>query len=178
MTKFEILKSETVFRGRVFDVRREDVRYPDGRVVVTDIVAHSGAAAMLPVDEEGRVLLVRQYRHATGGMLLEIPAGTLDADESPEACAQRELREEVGVGAGELIRLGEFFPAPGFSTEKMFLFLARDLSADTAEPDEDEMLSVERMPLDEVWDRVERGEIQDAKTLLALYMAQPYLAAD
>jgi ADP-ribose pyrophosphatase len=174
---FQVLNSQIMFRGRVFDVRRENVRYPDGRVVVTDIVAHSGAAAMLPVDDEGRALLVRQYRHATGGMLLEIPAGTLEEGEAPEACAQRELREEVGVGAGELIRLGEFFTAPGFSTEKMVLFLARDLTADQAEPDKDEVLSVERMPLDEVWAKVEAGEILDAKTLLALHMAGPYLEA-
>lgn len=154
---------------------REELRYPDGRDVQLDIVALSGAVAIVPVDEEGRIVMVRQYRHGTGGEFLEIPAGTLEEDESPEVCAGRELREEAGLAPGKLIELGKIYPAPGFSTERITLFLADGLTEDAAEPDEDEVFSVERITVAEVFAMIERGEIEDAKTIVGMMLAKPYL---
>lgn len=141
-----------------------------------DVIKHNGAVAMLPIDDEGQLLLVRQYRHAVGSQLIELPAGTLEEGEGPESCAQRELREEVGMAAGELIKLGEFFLAPGYSTERMHLFLARKLSADSLEADEDEMLELLRISPKLALAMVQDGQIRDAKTLLGLLLARPYLS--
>lgn len=173
---FQTLSSQTVYQGRVFDLLQDQVQYPDGRRVKMDVIKHNGAVAMLPIDDEGQLLLVRQYRHAVGSQLIELPAGTLEEGEGPESCAQRELREEVGMAAGELIKLGEFFLAPGYSTERMHLFLARKLSADTLEADEDEMLELLRISPKLALAMVQDGQIRDAKTLLGLLLARPYLS--
>ena len=121
------------------------------------------------------MLLVRQYRHATGGDLLELPAGTLEENENPEVCAAREIREETGMAAREFTKLGEFYLAPGYSTELMVVFLARGLSHDPLEADADEFLSVESVPIVEAIQMAERGEIPDAKSLAALFLAKPSL---
>lgn len=172
---FTTLKSETLFHGRVFDLRRDEVRYPNGLVAQLDIVQHNGAVAMLPLDEEGRIHFVRQYRHAAGAELLELPAGTLEDGETPETCARRELREEIGMAANHWVRLGEFFLAPGYSTERIHLFLARELQPEALEPDEDEFLQLEPIPMEKAFELARSGEIRDAKTLAGLYLAQPHL---
>ena len=124
---FERVDSEMGYQGRAFNVRRDTVRLPDGQLARLDIVEHVGAVTILPLDETGRIWFVRQYRHAAGKVLLELPAGTLEAGEAPEACAAREVREEIGQAAGELQKLGEFFLAPGYSTEYMHVYLATGL---------------------------------------------------
>ena len=140
-----------------------------------DIIEHGGSVVIIPVDEKGNVLLVRQYRHATGGELLELPAGTLDDNEDPEVCAAREIREETGMAAGELTKLGEFYLVPGYSTEFMVVFLATGLSHNPLEADADEFWSVESIPIAEAIKMAERGEIPDAKSLAALFLARPSL---
>jgi ADP-ribose pyrophosphatase len=172
---FEVLKSEVLMKGRAFCIRRDYLKTPDGRETKYDIIEHSGSVVIIPVDEKGNVLLVRQYRHATGGDLLELPAGTLDEDEDPEVCAAREIREETGMAAGKLTRLGDFYLAPGYSTEFMVVFLATGLSHDPLDADEDEFLSLEAFPIAEAIQMAERGEIPDAKSLAALFMAKPAL---
>ncbi len=172
---FETIQSETVYQGRVFDVRRDQVRLPNGAQTRLDIVEHEPAVALLPVDAEEQVWFVRQYRHAAGRELLELPAGVVEKGEAPEACAQRELREEIGMAAGRLQKIGAFFLAPGYSTEYMYVFLARDLSPAPLEADEDEVLSVEQVPLGEVLRMASEGAIHDAKSLAALLLAQPHL---
>jgi ADP-ribose pyrophosphatase len=172
---FEVLKSEVLMKGRAFCIRRDYLKTPDGRETKYDIIEHSGSVVIIPVDEKGNVLLVRQYRHATGGDLLELPAGTLDEDEDPEVCAAREIREETGMAAGELTRLGDFYLAPGYSTEFMVVFLATGLSHDPLDADEDEFLSLEAIPIAEAIQMAERGEIPDAKSLAALFMARSTL---
>jgi ADP-ribose pyrophosphatase len=172
---FEVLKSEVLMKGRAFCIRRDYLKTPDGRETKYDIIEHSGSVVIIPVDEKGNVLLVRQYRHATGGDLLELPAGTLDEDEDPEVCAAREIREETGMAAGKLTRLGDFYLAPGYSTEFMVVFLATGLSHDPLDADEDEFLSLEAIPIAEAIQMAERGEIPDAKSLAALFMAKPAL---
>lgn len=169
---FKVEKSAALFHGRVFDLVQEQVRYPDGRLADIDLIRHNGGVAVLPIDPDGKLVLLRQYRHATGGMLLEIPAGRLEDGEPPEACAQRELREEIGMAPGWLRKLGEFYPAPGYTTELMHIFLAGDLSPQSLPGDEDEWIEVERLVPQRALGMAAAGELTDAKTLIALYWAQ------
>jgi ADP-ribose pyrophosphatase len=172
---FELLKSEIVYPGRAFTIRRDTLRMPDAREASFDIVEHVGSVIILPLDADGQLLFVRQYRHAAGLELLELPAGTLDKDETPEACATREVREETGMAAGKLEPMGGFYLAPGYSTEYMHVYRATDLRYDPLEADADEFLTVERFPLKEALVMFESGEIQDAKSLAAILLARKYL---
>ena len=172
---FELLKSEILMKGRAFTIRRDYLKTPDNRETKFDIIEHGGSVVIIPVDENGNVLLVRQYRHAASMDLLELPAGTLDDGEESVVCAAREIREETGMAAGKLVELGAFYLAPGYSTEYMHIFLATDLSDDPLEADDDEFLSVETVPLAEAIRMAERGEMPDAKSLAALLMARSHL---
>jgi ADP-ribose pyrophosphatase len=172
---FELLKSEILMKGRAFAIRRDHLKTPDGGETKLEIIEHGGSVVIIPVDENGNVLLVRQYRHAAGKELLELPAGTLDEDEDPQVCAAREIREETGMAAGVLTKLGEFYLAPGYSDEFMVVYLAMDLSHAPLQADADEFLSVEVLPLAEAIGMAERGGIPDAKSLAALFLAKPIL---
>lgn len=172
---FELLNSEIVYPGRAFTIRRDTLRLPDGHETRLDIVEHVGSVVILPIDDHGNLLFVRQYRHAAGLDLLELPAGTLDKDEAPETCARREIREETGMAAGQLEYLGGFYLAPGYSTEYMHVYLATDLHSDPLEADSDEFLTVEVVPLGTALAMVKRGLIPDAKSLAVLLMAQSHL---
>lgn len=172
---FELVKSEPLFQGRAFKIRRDHMKTPDGRETKFDIVEHGGSVILIPVDHDGNLLFVRQYRHAAGRDLLELPAGTRDGDEPYEECAAREIREETGMEAGTLKKVGEFFLAPGYSTEFMQVFLATDLKHNPLEADDDEFLSVEKIPVNKAIEMAERGEMPDAKSLAALLLARPYL---
>lgn len=172
---FKTLNSKTVFKARVFDVREDEVLYPDGRRATFHIVEHNGAVAMVPVDDQGRILLVRQFRQTAGRQILELPAGTLEADEDPASCAQRELREEVGMAPGELHKIGEFFLAPGYSTERMHIYLATKLREERLAGDEDEFLIAEAHSLEEAYAMIDSGAIEDAKTITGLLLARSYL---
>jgi ADP-ribose pyrophosphatase len=171
MPSFEFIQSETLLEGRAFKVRRDHLKTPDGRETRYEIIEHVGSVVMLPIDSRGNLLFVRQYRHAAGQDLLELPAGTRDDDESYEACAGRELREETGMAAGRLEKVGEFYLAPGYSTEFMVAFLATDLSASPLPTDEDEFLQLERVPVQQAMRMAEDGQVMDAKSLAALYVA-------
>ncbi len=161
-----------VYRGRVFSVGERTVRLPDGRQAPREIVHHLGAAAVVPVDAQGRVTLVRQFRTAIGAVTLEIPAGKLDtAQENPLDCAHRELMEETGLAAERMELLTRLTPTPGYCTEVVNLYLATELSKGRMRLDEDEFLTVERMPLAEAADMVMRGELADAKTAVGILMA-------
>jgi len=162
-------------KSRAFTIRRDTLRTPDGRETKYDIIEHSGSVVIIPVDENGNILLVRQYRHATRGDLLELPAGTLDGDEDPEVCAAREIREETGKAAEKLTKLGEFYLVPGYSTEFMVVYLATGLNNNPLDADDDEFLSVEAIPVAETIQMAERGEIPDAKSLAALFLARSSL---
>ncbi len=172
---YELIQAETVYHGRAFDVHRDQVRMPDGQVVSLDILTHKGAVTILPLDERGHIWFVRQYRHATGGMLLELPAGTLETGEPPDECARREIREETGMAAGKLERIGEYYLAPGYSSEYQYVYLATDLRPDPLPGDADEFLSVETLPVAEVYRMAEAGEFRDAKTLATLLLARSRL---
>jgi ADP-ribose pyrophosphatase len=142
---FELIKSETLLQGRTFKVRRDTLKTPDGRETRLEIIEHGGSVVILPIDEENNLLFVRQYRHAAGGDLLELPAGTRDHDEPFEKCAAREIREETGMEAGKLHKVGAFYLAPGYSTEFMAVFLATELKENPLQADDDEFLQVERI---------------------------------
>ncbi|RME89387.1 MAG: NUDIX hydrolase [Anaerolineae bacterium] len=172
---FELLQSETIYRGRAFTIRRDHLRTPDGRITKYDIVVHHGSVVLIPIDEDGNLLFVRQYRHAAREDLLELPAGTLDEGEEPEACARREIREETGLAAAELTCLGGFYLAPGYSTEYMTVYLATGLHPDPLEADADEFLHLEAVPIPEALRMAEDGTIPDAKSLAALFLARPHL---
>ncbi|MCK6583100.1 MAG: NUDIX hydrolase [Anaerolineales bacterium] len=175
MPSFEFLRSEILMKGRAFTIRRDYLKTPDGRETKFEIVEHGGSVVLVPVDPEGNLLFVRQYRHAAGMDMLELPAGTRDGDEPFEECAAREIREETGMEAGTLKHVGSFYLAPGYSTEYMSVFLATDLKHNPLEADEDEFLTVEKIPVLEALRMAERGDVPDAKSLAALLMARPYL---
>jgi len=176
MSSFKLLKSEILMQGRAFTIRRDTLMAPDNRETRFDIIEHIGSVVILPVDRDGNLLFVRQYRHAASVDLLELPAGTLDnAGEKPEDCAAREIREETGMAARKLTKIGEFYLAPGYSTEFMHVFLATDLYHDPLEADADEFLSVEAVPAAEAFRMAARSEIPDAKSLAALLLAKAYL---
>ena len=172
---YEVMKSEIIYPGRAFTIRRDHLRMPDGHETKFDIVEHGGSVIILPVDGNGNLLFVRQYRHAAGLDLLDFPAGTLDEGEAPEACASRELREETGMAAARMERLGGFYLAPGYSTEYMHVYLATDLHPDPLEADADEFLSLECVPVREALAMAARGDIPDAKSLAAFCLAGPRL---
>lgn len=166
-----LLRAQTVYRGRIVNLDLETVRLPNGAQVTLEVVHHSGAAAVVPLFPDGRVVLIFQYRHAAGGYIWEIPAGRLEPGEPPEACAQRELAEEVGYKAGRLEKLGSILTTPGFCDETIHLFLARDLDPCPVNHEADEVLEIHEKTLTEALAMVGRGEIRDAKTLVALQSA-------
>jgi ADP-ribose pyrophosphatase len=157
------------YRGGRLRVRRERHVLPDGRPVALDAVRVPAVAYILPLLDDGRVVLIRQYRPIVGAEIWELPAGTIEAGESPEACARRELVEEAGYEAGRLEPLGEALADPGLTDERIFLFLARDLRPVARGLDADEHIEVAPVPLDEAYRMADAGEILDAGTLVALF---------
>ena len=167
----KVLNEQSVFSGRVIKLSVLDVELQDGSESKRELVKHPGAVAVLPIDAEGNVLLVRQFRIAAGRVLTEVPAGTLNAGEDPLQCAERELQEEVGYRPGKLESLGGIFVAPGYTTEFIHLYLATDLQEARLEQDADEFIEVDRVPFTQVLDMVERGEIVDGKSIVCVLRA-------
>lgn len=165
------LRREVVFDGKLLKVRADRVRLPNGSESVREVVAHPGAVAMVPLTDEGKVIFVRQWRYPAGKALLEIPAGTLEPDEEPLACAGRELAEEIGRRPERLEPLGSFFLAPGYSSERIHLFLATGLQPAAAEADADETIEVEEIPLAEAVAMAADGRLEDAKSIAGVLLA-------
>lgn len=172
---FKVLESHKAYQAFKFHVRQDLIELPNGKTGLYDIVVHNGAVAMLPLDAQGRIHFVRQFRPSTGKHILEIPAGTLEVGEEPSACAQRELREEIGMAAGRLTPLSDFYLAPGYSTERMYVFLAEDLTPEALPPDEDEFLKVEKLSIEEAFAAIHTGAIEEAKSMLALFLLREFL---
>ena len=168
----KILNSQEIFDGRVFKVTVDTIK--EGELTYQrEVVHHPGSAVILPVHDDGTVVLVRQYRHPAVRYLLEAPAGTLHDGERPEAGAARELEEELGLVAARMEKLSEFFVSPGFLEEKMWVYLATELSEGKQNPDEDEVLDIVRLPIGDALEMISSGEIQDAKTIISLMLAAP-----
>jgi ADP-ribose pyrophosphatase len=172
----EFLDSKEVFSGQVFSVTVDTVREGD-KTYKRDVVHHPGSAVILPAFDDGTISLVRQYRHPAVRYLLELPAGTLNDRERPEAGAARELEEELGLVAGRMEKLCEFFVSPGFCAEKMWLYLATELTPTAQRLDEDEMIEVVRLPIDRALQMITDGEIEDAKTIIGLMLAAPRIGS-
>ena len=174
----QVLESDIVYRGRAYSVRRDRVRLANGHETSIEVVVHAGAVTLVPIDDKGQFVFVRQYRHSVGSMLLELPAGTLEPGEAPQVCAERECREEIGMAPAHLDHLGECFLAPGYSTEYMHFYLARDLTPAPLQADSDEDITVERVSPDHVDSLIASGQLRDAKSLAALYLARRWLEAE
>src|SRR6185369_12403903 len=176
MDEPKILDSKTVFRGKVFTVSTDTVQDGDA-IYQRDVVHHPGSAVIIPLFPDNTVALVKQYRHPAVRYLLEAPAGTLEDRESPEIGAARELEEELGLRAGRLELLSEFFVSPGFCEEKMWLYLATQLSETAQRLEDDELIEVVRLPIERALQMITDGEIEDAKTIIGLMLAAPRLGA-
>jgi len=162
-------RTNRIYDGRVLNLRVDTVTLENGLSTTREVVEHRGAAAIVPLHENKQIVLVRQYRYPISTELLEIPAGTLERGESPEKCARRELKEETGFKCDELTKISEIYIAPGYSTEKIHFYLAKKLVREHSNPDEDEHIKVEVIPLTEVLEKIRKGEICDAKTICAIY---------
>jgi ADP-ribose pyrophosphatase len=172
-----VVRSEPLGAAGYLTFRRDTIRFPNGHEAERAIVGHPGAVAIIAIDDDGRWIRVSQYRHPARRALLEIPAGTRDGDEAPEATAAREVREEIGFAAGSLVRLGGLYMVPGWGEEYIDFFLATELRKSPLPPDDDEYLSEPiHMTLAEVNAAVDDGRIEDAKTLAALKLYERHLA--
>lgn len=167
MSTPQVLSQQTVYNGKVFDIRVDEIREGDVEYK-REIIVHGGSCVVLPVFADGTLALVRQYRHAARKYLFEAPAGTLESGEDPLDGARRELEEEIGVTAETITPLAEFYVSPGFLTEKMHVFLATSLTEVGQKLEADEILTIERRPLADLLQMISSGEIEDAKTIIAI----------
>jgi len=165
------LSSETVFQGKLIEVKRDRVRLPNGKETEREIVVHPDAVSMLPILPDNRIVFVRQFRKATERALLEVPAGGIDEGETPEQAVRREMKEETGYEVGQMERLAAFYTSPGFTTEFMYLYRLLELTPGQA-TEENDQIEVVLLGIDEAWERVKSGEIADAKTIMALQFAR------
>ena len=172
---FTILNRKVIYQGRAFDVQKVLARLPDGREHEYDLVTHGGAVTLVPVDQDGNMWFVRQFRLGALQELLELPAGVIEENEAPETSAGRELREEIGMAAKELREVGQFFMTPGYSSEYLYIFLATGLYPSPLAQDADEFLQVEVIPVKQVYEMVRANQVHDGKTLAALLLAEPFL---
>ncbi|MDD3267901.1 MAG: NUDIX hydrolase [Syntrophomonadaceae bacterium] len=172
------LNSTEIFNGRILKLRVDSVSLPDGSVSTREIVEHSGAVAIVALDDENMLWMVRQYRKPLEKVLLEIPAGTLETDEDPLGCAQRELAEETGLRAKKWEKILDYFSAPGFCDEKLHLFLARGLTEGPKNLDHDEFLEVERIPLQQAYDAIFSGQIVDGKSIIGIQYALRHMVGE
>ena len=164
----KVLSGKLVYQGRAFSLKREEVLLPTGRKTYRETVLHRGASAIIPVRDDGRIIFVKQYRHPVGERIIEIPAGTLKSGEEPENCARRELEEETGYVPGELTLLLTIYPSPGYSSERLHIYLARRLKKGLQRLEVDEDLSIVDLSLNEAIEAIRNGEIRDAKTITAI----------
>ncbi len=166
----KVHKRTSLYKGKIFDVVLEKVTLPNGAVKDREIVRHPGASAMVPLLDDGRVVLIKQYRHAVGEFVWEIPAGTLEPDEAPMECARRELVEETGYEATNFEKLTEILPAPGYTDEHIHIFLATGLQAVDQRLEDDEVLELQPTVLETALAMVAQGDIRDAKTIAGLFL--------
>ena len=170
--KETFLSTTRLYEGKIVNLRRDIVRLPNGREATREVVEHPGAVAVVPVLPDGRVLMVRQFRHPVGAILLEVPAGKLDAGEEPDRCAFRELEEETGHRAGSMELRASIFTGPGFTDEVIHIYIAQGLVKTALNPDEDEFLEVQAYEQDDIRRMIREGLIRDSKTITAFYLLQ------
>ena len=169
------IETKTVYEGMIVDIRRDIAEIQNGKHVPREVVVHPGGVGIVPLTDDHKILMVRQYRYPMEQELLEIPAGKLSDGEDPFDCAVRELSEETGCTAGRYVFLGEIYPSPGFCREILHLYLALDLQQGKMHLDEDELLSVEAVPIDKLVSKIMSNEIMDAKTIIGILKTKEYL---
>jgi ADP-ribose pyrophosphatase len=170
------ISQETVYNGKIFSIEADILEFPDGRRACYELVKHNPSVSILPVDAEGMVYLVNQYRLGAHRDLLELPAGVVEDGEDPKSCALREIREEIGMASGKITYLGQAYLIPGYGDELMYFYLAEELSPGPLNPDPDEFLQVERHTIKDLFKMVDEGTIKDSKTLATLTLARRHLA--
>lgn len=175
---YQELYREKLYSGPIFDLAKVRMRLPSGRERDYDLVEHGNSVTIVPVDASGQVYFVDQHRVGSNSMLLELPAGMLDAGEDPLEGARREIREEIGMDAEQIIPLGGFYLAAGYSDEYLFAYLAKGLFASPLDPDEDEFINLVTMPAEAALEKAFAGEFHDGKTLAALFLAMPYIKSN
>ncbi|MGM9520850.1 MAG: NUDIX domain-containing protein [Oscillospiraceae bacterium] len=169
------LKSDEIYKGKIITVYRDTVELENGRTSLREVVSHAGGVGIVALDDDGCAVMVRQYRYPIGRELLEVPAGKLEPGEDPLECAVRELSEETGYSAGQMVSLGSILPSPGYCQETLYVYLALDLKPGAIHLDPDEFLSVEHIPMTKLHDMVMSGELTDAKTVIGILKAEQYL---
>jgi ADP-ribose pyrophosphatase len=169
---FKILESDVIFRGKVFDIRVDKIKYNSGNNGIREIAVHPGGAVIVPVKEDGKLIMVSQYRYPFQKFLTEFPAGKLDKNEDPQDCALRELQEETGYKAGNVQKLGAIATTPGFCTELLHIYLAEDLTPGSHNREEGEYgMEIKEFTFGEIEEKISRGEIIDSKSISGFYMA-------
>lgn len=163
------VEKRTIYKGRILNVRTDTVELPNGNVAFREMVEHSGGAAVLAVDDDNNIYLVKQYRYPYDEVIYEIPAGKLSKDELPLDCARRELTEETGITAREISLINTIYPSPGYTDEKLYIYLAKDLSYGETNLDLDEFVELEKLPFTKALEMVNLGIIKDCKTVVAIY---------
>lgn len=176
MNKPEVLSTTRPFEGKIVSVRVDQIQHEDGKVQRQEVVEHRESMTVIAIDGENRILLCSQYRHPTGEVLLETPAGSVDPGETAEESVNRELAEETGYCARDVRHIGSFYLAPGWTTEYMHAYLAQDLYESYAEPDEDERIEVVKLSLEDWEARIKAGDIKDCKSIAAWYLARAHLS--
>ena len=165
----KLLASKRIYEGRLVNLRQDAVLLSSGRETVREVVEHPNCVAIVAIDSEDNVVMVRQFRKPVEGVLLEIPAGVIEPGEEPQECALRELEEETGYMAGKMERIGGFYSSPGYSTEFLHLFLATDLQKGSTHPDEDEIIEVVSIPWEQIPGLIVTSEVCDAKSIVGLF---------
>ncbi|MDO8886534.1 NUDIX hydrolase [Candidatus Oleimmundimicrobium sp.] len=173
--KFKKIKSKVMFKGKILNLRLDEVELPNGKIVEREVVEHKGAVGIVPVTSDNEVVLIKQYRYPIDKVIWEIPAGLLDEDESPLSCAIRELKEETGYTAKTFIKMAEFYLTPGNSNEYFHLYLAKDLTEGDTKLEDDEFLELKHVSLENALKLVMSNEIKDAKTMIGFCLAEKIL---
>lgn len=171
---YEVVDSQCVYKGKVMDIYRDKVTMPNGYVTVRETVARGNAVAIIPVDNEGNIIFVRQYRHATRSMVLEIPAGMIEKNEAPAVAAMRELEEETGYKCAQPVFISDVYMAIGICTEKVYFYIAENLTEGVMNPDPDEFIEIEKYSVDKAVEMVFKSEIHDVKTMAGILAYKEY----
>ena len=173
---FKIINSEIIFRGKVFNTKVDQIQYDSGNKAVREVAVHPGGAVVVPVTDNKKIVMVTQHRFPMNKILLELPAGKLSKDEDPKVCAVRELEEETGYKSDNVTELGSIYTTPGYSTEKLWIYLAKNLKAGNHNREEGEYgMEVFEFSLDEVEEKIYKGEIVDGKTICGIYLAKRFI---
>jgi len=174
---YTLKKSNVLYKGKVFDLKVDEIEYESGNKGIREVAVHPGGAVIIPVTDEGKIIFVTQFRYPFQKMLMEVPAGKLEESEDPIKCAERELEEETGFRAGKIEKLGEIYTAPGYCTEILHIYVARNLAPGNHNREEGELgMQIHEFTLEEIENKISKGEITDGKTICSIYHVKKFLS--